>query len=162
MNVNKRMFILVLLLLFIGCNTPNTIENDLMVERYVLDQGFTIIRNEGIVHEYTLEKKQLVEMPYVQYWSVQDVDPLMYVSEKISTSKFAVSGHPLDENSDYDNPQTTVYVMSSATEIIGGYSYPAHSEMNDGWVYTIDGQTLEQHTGTSYRAWIEQWQDKYK
>ncbi|MDR6723656.1 hypothetical protein J2W91_002118 [Paenibacillus amylolyticus] len=156
MNINKRMFILVLLLPLIGCSTSKKIENDLMVEQYVLDRGYTI------VHEYTLHKKQLVEMPYVQYWSVQDVDPLMYVGEKISTSKFIVSGHPLDENSDYDNPQTTVYVMSSATGIIGGYSYLTHSEMNDGWVYTIDGQTLEQHTGTSYRAWLEQWQDKYK
>ncbi|KQY83309.1 hypothetical protein ASD24_13610 [Paenibacillus sp. Root52] len=162
MNINKRMLILVLFLPLIGCSTSKKIENDLMVEQYVLDRGYTIVHNEGIVHEYTLHKKQLVEMPYVQYWSVQDVDPLMYVGEKISTSKFIVSGHPLDENSDYDNPQTTVYVMSSATGIIGGYSYLTHSEMNDGWVYTIDGQTLEQHTGTFYRDWLEQWQDKYK
>lgn len=75
---------------------------------------------------------------------------------------FTVSGHPLDENSDYDKPQTNVYIMSSATVIIGGYSYLTHSEMNDGWVYTIDGQTLEQHTGISYSAWLEQWKDKYK
>lgn len=75
---------------------------------------------------------------------------------------FAVSGHPLDDNSKNDNQQTNVYVMSSVTGIIGGYSYPTHSEMNDGWVYTIDGQTLEQHTGISYRTWLEQWQDKYK
>lgn len=162
MNIYKRMVILVLLLPLIGCTTSITNENDLMVEQYVLDRGYTIVQNEGIVHEYILDKKQLVEMPYVQYWSVQDVDPLMYVGEKISTSKFAVSGHPLDENSDYDKPQTTVYVMSSATGIIGGYSYLMHSEMNDGWVYTIDGQTLEQHTGISYSAWLEQWQDKYK
>ncbi|WP_145410643.1 hypothetical protein [Paenibacillus xylanexedens] len=160
--MNQRMCILLLLLLLIGCSTSKIIENDLMVEQYVLDRGYTIVQNEGIVHEYILDKKQLMEMPYVQYWSVQDVDPLMYVDEKISTSKFTVSGHPLDDNSKNENQQTNVYIMSSATGIIGGYSSPTHSEMNDGWVCTIDGQTLEQHTGISYSAWLEQWQDKYK
>lgn len=62
--------------------------------------GYLIISNEGIVSEYLLDKKLLTDMPYMQYWSVQSVDPVDYIGKEITTSKFIVKNHPLDNEKD--------------------------------------------------------------
>lgn len=101
-------------------------------------------------------------MPYSQYWSVQSVDPLSYVGKRITTSKFIVKNHPLDNENDNRNKQTIIFLMEADNEVVGGYSFPDYDELNKGWVYTIDGKTLEEFTGISYPKWSNEWNLKYK
>lgn len=63
-------------------------------EQFITDMGYLIISNEGIVSEYLLDKKLLTEMPYIQYWSVQSVDPIDYIGKEITTSKLIVKTTP--------------------------------------------------------------------
>jgi len=52
--------------------------------------------------------------------------------------------------------------MESGDDVIGGYSIPDYQELHMGWVYSIDGETLEEMTGMSYPGWLEEWNKAYK
>lgn len=165
--MNKLRIILAPLFLFIlfGCSNDLTSENSKKEyskeERFIADKGYKLISSEGTVSEYLLDKKLLTEMPYLQYWSVQSIDPISFVGKKITTSKFIVKNHSLDNVNNNRKKQTVIFLMEADNEVIGGYSLPDYDEYT-GWVYTIDGKTLEEFTGLSYPEWSNQWNSKYK
>lgn len=162
----KIILVPLFLILLFGCSNNLIIENSKKEysneERFITDKGYLITSNEGIVSEYLLDKKLLTEMPYLQYWSVQSVDPLSYVGKRITTSKFIVKNHPLDNENDNRKEQTIIFLMEADNEVVGGYSFPDYDELHKGWVYTIDGKTLEEFTGISYPKWSNEWNLKYK
>jgi len=143
-------------------NSENSKKEYSKAEHFITDEGYLITSNEGIVSEYLLDKKLLTEMPYIQYWSVQSVNPISYVGKKITTSKFIVKNHPLDKENDNRKKRTIIFLMEADNEVVGGYSFPDYDELHMGWVYTIDGKTLEEFTGISYSKWSKQWNLKYK
>ncbi|WP_037287790.1 hypothetical protein [Saccharibacillus sacchari] len=152
--------VFLLLILLVGCGGAN--EDSDAAEQFITEKGYTIVKKEKEAYEYTLTKSQLTEMPYIQYWSVQSEAPDAYIGKQIRTSKFIVNHHPLDELSDQDKKQTVIYVMESGDDVIGGYSIPDYQELHMGWVYSIDGETLEEMTGMSYPGWLEEWNKAYK
>lgn len=101
-------------------------------------------------------------MPYIQYWSVQSVDPIDYIGKEITTSKFIVKNHPLDNEKDNTKKQTLIFLQEADDEVIGGYSFPDFAELHMGWVYTIDGNTLEELTGEAFPKWSKEWNLRYK
>jgi hypothetical protein len=44
-------------------------------------------------------------------------------------------------------------------KVIGGYSFP-NKEMV-GWYFSLDGKTLDEVTGLSFKEWSEKWKQKY-
>ena len=159
----KLLIILLIAIITAGCSNhkDNIIPITNTAEQFISDKGYSVINNEGYVSEYILERKHLTEMPYIQYWSVQTVDPVSFVGKQIKTSKFIVKGHPLDNVPHNSRKQTYIYLMESDERIIGGYSFPDLDDLGMGWVYTIDGKTLEELTGMPYQDWIEEWNQKY-
>ncbi|ETT61218.1 hypothetical protein BSK66_23620 [Paenibacillus odorifer] len=162
-----RTIIIPLFLIFLlGCSDEEISDNSKKeyskAEQFITDMGYLIISNEGIVSEYLLDKKLLTEMPYIQYWSVQSVDPIDYIGKEITTSKLIVKNHPLDNEKDNTKKQTLIFLLEADDEVIGGYSFPDFDELHMGWVYTIDGKTLEELTGEAFPNWSKEWNLKYK
>lgn len=166
MKKSRIIIVPLFLIILFGCSNNLISENSKKeyskAERFIIDKGYLITSNEGIVSEYLLDKKLLTEMPYLQYWSVQSADPISYVGKRITTSKFIVKNHPLDNENDNRKKQTIIFLMEADNEVVGGYSLPDFDELHMGWVYTIDGKTLEEFTGISYPKWLNQWNLKYK
>jgi hypothetical protein len=82
LNKFRAIVFLLIVINLIGCNTGNENQDYSNAERFIMEKGYTIIKDEGYVHEYTLEKELLTEMPYIQNWSVQSVDPTTYVARE--------------------------------------------------------------------------------
>ncbi|ULO08548.1 hypothetical protein H1230_07010 [Paenibacillus sp. 19GGS1-52] len=100
MKKSRIIIVPLFLIILFGCSNNLISENSKKecskAERFITDKGYLITSNEGIVSEYLLDEKLLTEMPYLQYWSVQSADPISYVGKRITTSKFIVKNHPLD------------------------------------------------------------------
>ncbi|MDQ0112440.1 hypothetical protein [Paenibacillus harenae] len=162
----KLIILFLISIIMVGCNNhednTNKVSLSTTAELFITKKGYKIVKNEGYVYEYILEKKHLTEMPYLQYWSVQTIDPVSFVGKRIKTSKFIVKNHPLDNIDNNRGKQTNIYIMETEKQIIGGYSLPVHDDLQMGWVYTIDGKTLEELTGMPYQEWLEQWKQKYE
>ena len=160
MNRYRSLILFLFVFILVGCGEAK--ENSGAAEQFITEKGYTIVKKEKETYEYTLTKSQLTEMPYIQYWSVQSEAPDVYIGKQIRTSKFIVNHHPLDELSDQAKKQTVIYVMESGDDVIGGYSIPDYKELHMGWVYSVDGETLEEMTGMSYPGWQEEWNKAYK
>jgi hypothetical protein len=50
--------------------------------------------------------------------------------------------------------------MLSEGKVIGGYSFPNIDGLA-GSVYSLDGKTLEEVTGITFKEWSDNWKKKY-
>jgi hypothetical protein len=125
--------------------------------KYIKNQGYDIITQKGDILKYTLDKSKLQNLPYPQYWGVQNTYPDKYLGKEISTYCFTVENHPLEK---IYKVKTNVFIMFSESKVIGGYSFPDGQFY--GSVYSLDGKTLEEITGLSYKQWIDNWGKKYR
>lgn len=135
---------------------------DLIANEYISNKKYKIIKYCGKVDEYTLNNRIIVNMPYAMYWSVQNIDAKKYIGKDIKVYKFIVNNHVLDNIQYNKNKSTLIYLMISEGNVVGGYSIPNCDRPELGWVYSIDGKTLEDVTGMSYSNWLDSWNKKYK
>ncbi|MCT8138524.1 hypothetical protein H1D32_12700 [Anaerobacillus sp. CMMVII] len=57
--------------------------------------------------------------------------------------------------------KTRISVLLVDGIVIGGTSWPVTEEQLRGWVYSLDGQTLEELHGIDYPSWERAWTEKY-
>lgn len=140
----------------------NIVGDEKTAEEYVKSHGYEITKYKGEIDKYTLEKGMLYgrteNIPYQQSWGVQKVEPEKYFGKQITIFGFTVKNHPL-EKTHKDSKGANVYIMISEGNIIGGYSYP--NDQSVGAYDSIDGKTLEEVNGLSYKQWCEDWKKKY-
>ncbi|MHB1126923.1 MAG: hypothetical protein ACYC2T_08185 [Bacillota bacterium] len=151
----------VLLILFIilaGCG-KEVEKDEKTAEEYVKKLGYKITTSRGEVHKYVLDKTKLTAgtetTPYLRTWGVQKVGPEKYFGKEISIYSYTVKNHPLEK---IYKDKTKVYIMLSEGIVIGGYSFP---EGMVGAPFSLDGRTLEEVTGLTYREWSANWQNSY-
>jgi hypothetical protein len=148
----------ILLLIFSGCSNEVT-GDEKTAEEYVKMQGYNISSHKGIVQKYILDKGKLVgsmSTPYQQMWGVQRVSPDNYLGKEITIYGFTISNHPLKKTY---NVTTNVYILLTGGKVIGGYSFP--NAIMAGGYYSLDGKTLEEVTGLSFKEWSDNWSKKY-
>lgn len=147
---------------FSGC-TPQITGDEKTSEDFVKSKGYTITAQKGQIQKYILEKNKLYggteTIPYQQSWGVQTVEPDKYFGKEITVYGFTVKNHPMQKEDKNAKDGVDVYVMLSAGNIIGGYSYP-NADIT-GAFSSIDGKTLEEVTGLSFQQWQDNWEKKY-
>jgi hypothetical protein len=150
------------MLLVTGC-AAKTAGDEETAEDYMNSLGYTVTEQMGEIWRYTLEKSILFgdtsSIPYRQMWGVQTEEPDKYFGREIVIYGFTVKDHPLQKRDRNAENGVNVYIMMSEGNVIGGYSYP-NADVS-GAYSSIDGKTLEEVTGLSYREWCEQWEKKY-
>ncbi|GAB6928095.1 hypothetical protein JCM10914A_20780 [Paenibacillus sp. JCM 10914] len=128
---------------------------------YVEARGYKIVSSPSEPFTYTLEKALLNpdngQLPYIQIWGVQSIDPAAYFGKEITSHSFIVSGHPLDA---MYGTHTALQVMMAEGKVIGGTSFPDRDDLA-GAPYALDGRTLEDVIGISFSEWRKQWAEKY-
>lgn len=152
----------IIFIIFIGC-TPNITGDEKTAEDFVKSQGYTIIARKGEIQKYTLERSKLYEgintLEYQQAWAVQTVEPDKYFGKEIVVYGYTVKNHPMQKEDRNAKDGVNVYIMLSEGKVIGGYSYP-NADV-DGAFSSLDGKTLEEVTGLSYKEWQDNWKTKY-
>nr|WP_278247447.1 DUF4830 domain-containing protein [Clostridium beijerinckii] len=132
-------------------------------EDFVKSQGYTIIARKGEIQKYTLERSKLYgginTLEYQQAWAVQTVEPDKYFVKEIVVYGYTVKKHPMQKEDRNAKDGVNVYVMLCEGNIIGGYSYPNADVV--GAFSSLDGKTLEEVTGLSYKEWQDNWKIKY-
>ncbi|MEK3910952.1 hypothetical protein [Paenibacillus sp. FSL H7-0331] len=163
-----RLSMLVLLvglltLIVIGCNKEITVDEQ-TAAAYVKAQGYTIMKSNGQIDTYTLEKSKIFgpmeSTPYQQAWGVQKVEPDPYFGKAITVYGFTVANHPLEK---IYHSNTKVSIILCEGKVIGGTSFPDDNGamMRAGAPYSIDGKTLEEVTGMTFKEWMANWKKKY-
>lgn len=149
------------LLVFAICGCSSTSSDEKIAENYVKTKGYDIIEIKEKEYKYTLEKTKLYmsteNIPYINMWALQKVDPDRYFSKQISIYHFIVKNHPLEK---IYKVNTNIYIMICDGKVIGGASFP--NERLSGSLYSLEGKTLEEVTGLSYGQWSEKWNEKYR
>ncbi|WP_454192454.1 hypothetical protein [Paenibacillus sp. Marseille-Q7038] len=162
MKMRGLTLLIVLIFLTTGCSNHTIQKVDSPAGEFLTKQGYEIIRQEDKVYARRLQREDLTQLPHQMYWSVQSVEAASYIGKMIFTSQFYVKNHPLDQAPDNPKGQTIVYIMQTENEVIGGYSLPDSDVPVDGWVYSLDGRTLEEFSGLNYGTWKREWDKKYK
>ncbi|WP_442604145.1 hypothetical protein [Paenibacillus sp. KN14-4R] len=149
-------------LILTGCDKEVT-GDEKTAEQYVEDHGYKIISHKSETDKYKLEKSKLYgsteAIPYQQSWGVQNVEPDNYFGKEITIYGFTVSNHPLEK---IYKAKTNVYIMLTEGKVIGGYSFPNNEGLIlMGSVYSLDGKTLEEVTGITFKEWSDGWKKKY-
>lgn len=133
--------------------------NKELSKQYLGSKGYKIISYEGS-NSYILKREMLTVNPYMMDWSVQNVDPQDYIGKTIHVEKFIVNNHPLERIS-YEG-KTVVSVLISENKVFGGTAFPVTKEPLRGWVYSVDGKTLEEVQNVkSFEEWEDRWMKKF-
>jgi hypothetical protein len=154
----------------VPASTPLPVQAALPVRAAVafLEQkGYRVQSYEGTVETYQLTKARLLTMPYMIYWGLQTVDPMLYLGKTVEVEKYIVTNHPLDSWTASGKPaagagKTAVFVFLIENQPIGGTSYPVTDAPLAGGYWSLDGRTLEEVQGTSYQAWLEAWNKRFQ
>jgi hypothetical protein len=162
--MKKVIFILICIITFAvtGCAKKVT-GDEKIAEDFIKSQGYKITSRKGEVERYVLEKSKLKgiteNLPYIGAWSVQKVEPDKYFGKEIIVYGFIVKNHPLQERDRNAKSGVRLFVMLEERKVIGGYSYP-NAEV-EGGLSSLEGKSLEEVTGLSYKQWAEDWNKKY-
>lgn len=155
-------FISIIIFTFVGCD-KKVIGDEKTSEDYIKSKGYKITARSGEVERYLLEKSKLKGMteniPYIQAWSLQNVEPEKYLGKEIIIYGFIVNNHPLQQYDINAKDGVKLFIMLNEGKVIGGYSYPNADVV--GALSSLDGKTLEDVTGLSYQQWAENWKKKY-
>jgi hypothetical protein len=152
-----------LLIILAGCNKRVT-GDEKTAEQYVQAKGYKITSYKGEVEKYNFDKSKVFgsteTIQYQQAWSVQNVEPDKYFGKEITVYGFTVSNHPLEKK--YNSP-TYVSIMLCEGKVVGGISFPENKGkvVQLGALYSLDGKTLEEVTGTTFKEWSKKWKEKY-
>ncbi|NIK70492.1 MULTISPECIES: DUF4830 domain-containing protein [unclassified Paenibacillus] len=152
-----------LFLILAGCGKEIS-GDEKNAEQYVEQQGYKVITRKGEVQKYVLDKSKFfegsVESTYnQQIWGVQKEEPDKYFGKEITEYGFTVKNHPLEKKY---NTETNVSVMVCDGKVIGGTSFPVQGKvLLMGAPFSLDGKTLEEVTGLTYKEWSEKWGKKY-
>lgn len=159
-----------LIIVFLSGCTEKSINNEIssdnekVAEEFIKSKGYKIIEFKDKLEEYILEKNKLIggteSIPYRQIWAVQEVEPELYFGKEIETYEFIVKNHPLEKTDKNYSDGVQLYIMLSDNKVIGGYSYP-NSDV-EGSFSSLEGKTLEEVTGLTFKEWQEEWKNKYK
>jgi hypothetical protein len=146
-------------LILTGCNKAVTGDQE-TAKAYVEKLGFKITAYRDQVYKYTIENGTMEDTLNQQIWGVQKIEPDKYFGKEISMYGFTVSNHPLGKIYDL---KTTVSIMICDGKVIGGTSFPdgKGEQRLLGAPYSLDGKTLEELTGLTYKEWKEKWHKKY-
>ncbi|QGQ96492.1 hypothetical protein EHS13_17170 [Paenibacillus psychroresistens] len=157
-SLSLTIFGLVLLILS-GCK-EEVMGDQETAKQYVEKLGYKITSTNEQVYKYIIEKGTMEDTLNQQIWGVQQIEPDKYFGKDISMYGFTVSNHPLEK---LYNLKTTVSIMLCDGKVIGGTSFPAGKGEQRllGAAYTLDGKTLEEATGLTYKEWKEKWHKKY-
>jgi hypothetical protein len=148
------------LLILTGCSKEALVDDEKKAEAYVKTQGYKITSHKGQIATYILDKSKLESTQYQQAWGVQKIEPEKYFGKEITLYEFTVSNHPL-EKIYYTN--SIISIMLCEGKVIGGTSFPDDNGKQKlvGAPYSLDGKTLEEVTGMTYKEWTENWKKKY-
>ncbi len=158
-----------LIIVFLSGCTEKSINNEIsndnekVAEEFINSKGYEIVEFKGELEKYTLDKNKLVGsegIPYSQMWAVQEIEPDIYFGKEIEIYEFLVEKHPLEEIYEDTTDGVNLYIMVCDNKIIGGYSYPNADVF--GAYYSLEGKTLEEVTGLTFKEWQEEWENKYK
>lgn len=136
-------------------------ENGKIAKRFLEEKGYDVVSYEAPNDAYTLTQEKLVEIPYMQQWWVQPVEPDEFIGETIETENFIVQNHPLDELEGFETlGKTRVIVFLVNGNAIGGVSMPLTEKLYS-FLFSLEGQSLEELYGSDYSTWQEAWIKKY-
>lgn len=131
--------------------------------KYIKEQGYTIFKLLGEVDRYKLDKSMLKNtsgnLGLIQTWSVQKVKPDDYFGKEIVVVGFEVRNHPLQKIDSNAKDGVCINVMIVDDKVIGGTSSPNVDTV--GGAHSIDGKSLEEVTGLTYKKWSENWEKEY-
>jgi hypothetical protein len=146
-------------LILSGCNKEVTGDQETAKE-YVEQLGYKITSYSDQVYKYTIENGTMEDTLNQQIWGVQKIEPDKYFGKEISMYGFTVSNHPLGK---VYKLNTTVSIMICEGKVIGGTSFPdgKGKQRLIGGSYSLEGKTLEEITGLTYKEWQEKWHEKY-
>lgn len=168
MKRKLRLFLLVGLVLLVvtGCDEEkgDRKTDEQIAADFVKSLGYTVVVSEGESSSYTLERKMLETLDYMQLWAVQKQAPDDYFGQEIVTYPFIVKNHPLEKLYSPDNYDIAVMVMLVNGKVIGGASSPRSKIKNlvvAGGEYSVDGQTLKEIKGMDYSEWLDYWKKTY-
>lgn len=134
-----------------------------IADKYIKEHGYTIFKVLGESGRYKLDKGKLYGKPgsvfYSQQWAVQKVKPDDYFGKEIVLIGFHVKRHPLQKTDSNCKDGVSVCVMIVDGKAIGGTSTPIVQTV--GGCYSIDGKTMEQITGLTYKQHSEEWKKRY-
>jgi hypothetical protein len=162
----KRFFFILFLVFFIGCSEHDELPHDeipkekIIFQNFLEKKGYQVVSYEGRVNRYELTKQKMIELPYMQDWGVQSVDPSQYFGKTIHVEKFIVKNHPLSKLPLF-NGKVDVFVFEVDGKPIGGISFPHASEALDGASYSLEGKTIEEIHHKSFQEWRTEWVNKY-
>jgi hypothetical protein len=157
------MIIGLVVLILTGCSKQVT-GDEKTAEEYVKAQGYKITSYKGQVDKYILDKDKIfgtsASTIYIQVWGAQKSEPDTYFGKEITVYEFIVSNHPLEK---MYKSKTNVSIMLCEGKVIGGTSFPDGNGKTArvGAPYSLDGKTLEEITGITYKEWSENWKKKY-
>ncbi|ANE48849.1 hypothetical protein SY83_10395 [Paenibacillus swuensis] len=128
---------------------------------YLREKGFLIDSYEGERGSYQLTKANIKELPHMMEWGYfaeEGVDPELYFNRNIQVEHFIVKDHPRFKK------KAHVAVFLADNEPIGATSVPWTDEeaLQAGWVYSLDGQTLEEVQPLPYPEWMQAWSKRYR
>jgi hypothetical protein len=150
-----------MILFLVGCSKGKEITGDeKTAKEYVEALGYKITSYKDQVNKYTLDSGAMDGTLNQQIWSVQKMEPDEYFGKEIVVYGFIVSKHPLEK---IYKSKTNVSIMLSEGKVIGGTSFPADNGKNRliGAPYSLEGKTLEEVTGLTYKEWTENWKKKW-
>ncbi|WP_336785342.1 hypothetical protein [Paenibacillus sp. MMO-177] len=153
----------VFVLILAGCSKEIS-GDEKKAEQYVKQQGYKVTSRKGEVQRYVLDKSKLAggsaeSTHNQQIWGVQKEEPDQYFGKAITEYGFIVKNHPLEK--EY-NTETNVSVMICDGKVIGGTSFPVQGKvLLMGAPYSLDGKTLEEMTGQTFKEWSDNWENKY-
>ena len=150
-------------LTLVGCKDIELPENSssfaIRQTHFISDKGYNIKETKGLINSYILKRNMLADLPYSNYWGLQEIEASSYIGKQIDIYSYIVDNHPLDTLGDLN--ETKLWLMVCENEIIGGYSLQNNSVALYGGVYSLDGLTLEEFTGMDFPTLQENWQNKY-
>ncbi|UOE95167.1 hypothetical protein [Alkalihalobacillus sp. LMS39] len=162
--MKKAVVLILLIFTLVGCSNESKSDNQKVAEEYLSEKGYNITSYNGAGQSYQLTKEKLVEMPSVTHWTVQSVDPDLYLDKQVETEGFTVDNHPLT-NADSTHVNVDVFLVEGKP--IGGISYPQYSDEKELALgdkpFSLDGKTVEEvHQLENWREWMDAWYAKYE
>ncbi|MEG0480333.1 MAG: DUF4830 domain-containing protein [Clostridium sp.] len=149
-------------LILVSCSNGLSGEEKVATE-FIKSKDYKIVKSLGEPYRYTLTKDMLAGKTAsggaIQSWCVQSSKPEDYFNKEITTYSYEVTNHPMQKNDSNAKNGVWLNIMMCEGKVIGGTSTPNVDTV--GGVFSLEGKTLEEVTGISYKEWQDKWREKY-